>query len=264
MTVLNVRTFGFPEIRRDGQPRRAWLGAAVQQIDPALGAALGLDPASGLLVNDVRAGSPAAAAGLRPGDVILAFDGQALAKVRDLNKRLLYARPGASAVLTVLRDGRTSMLQFILSERAEPADIQAGPAADGADKTTAPSKTASSPDAHPSAAAPFGIVVEEASASRGERRTEADRGGTIGAVSPDSPAAALGLRSGDRILAVGSTSVADGLHLHELLQRAKGHTVALLVQRSGDRQQYLVLSDRRDASGARAPDQSVSAIGGPF
>jgi S1-C subfamily serine protease len=92
---------------RDGRIRRGYVGVAGQNVllDPAASRALGL-PGGGVVVASVEPGSPAFAAGVRPGDVIVAFDGEPVAGIDGLHRLLLEQRIGVPAVLGVLREGR--------------------------------------------------------------------------------------------------------------------------------------------------------------
>jgi serine protease Do len=78
-------------LRAQGSVDRGWLGVSVQPLDRKFARYLGTDTLQGILIGDVEEGSPAAAAGLVPGDVLLSFGGQRLAaeNADDLNTFIL-------------------------------------------------------------------------------------------------------------------------------------------------------------------------------
>lgn len=77
-----------PQLRERGQVTRGWLGVAIQPITPELGKKFSLKQANGALVSEVTEGSPAEQAGLKQGDVIVAFDD----KKRQVLHRLASSR----------------------------------------------------------------------------------------------------------------------------------------------------------------------------
>lgn len=77
---------------------------------------VGLPPAQGLLVTEVKAGGPAEQAGLRPGDLITAINGKPLEPTDSLLAVLANNRPGDRVVLTVVRQNETLKLEVTLSE----------------------------------------------------------------------------------------------------------------------------------------------------
>ena len=79
----------------------------VQDVTPEVAATLGLSPASGAVVEAIEPGSPAAAAGLRRGDVILTVNGRPITGSSELRYRIGLLRLGSPLELTVLRDGQT-------------------------------------------------------------------------------------------------------------------------------------------------------------
>jgi TPR repeat protein len=83
--------------------QRGWLGIRMDPLEAPLAASLGLDNAGGALVLDAIAGSPLAQSGIRFGDVIVALNGQAIAGVGDLLRRVSSIAPGGGAVLDVWR-----------------------------------------------------------------------------------------------------------------------------------------------------------------
>jgi len=93
------------ELMRDGRVRRAWIGIAggARPVPPLVAASLGRDRA--VEVVEVIGDSPAARAGLRPEDLIVAIDGSAVRGVDDLQRLMDGGRIGADVSLTVVRSG---------------------------------------------------------------------------------------------------------------------------------------------------------------
>lgn len=85
---------------------RAWIGMTGQQVTPDLAEGLGLERPAGVLVADLHPGGPADRAGLRPGDVITAFDSRSVGGVSEFQFRLATRQVGQEVPLTVLRKGR--------------------------------------------------------------------------------------------------------------------------------------------------------------
>src|SRR5688500_9748760 len=94
-----------------GEVRRGKLGVTIQGITPALAESLGLSGTSGALVGDVESGSPAAKAGVKPGDVITAINGEAVKDSNVLRNEIAQLQPGTNVKVTVLRDGKEQVLE---------------------------------------------------------------------------------------------------------------------------------------------------------
>lgn len=90
-----------PQLLTTGKVERGRLGAAIQTVDPAMAKALGMPKPTGALVSAVQAGSPAARAGLVPGDVILRVDGQPIEDAHELPRAIARRRPGTKVTLHV-------------------------------------------------------------------------------------------------------------------------------------------------------------------
>jgi len=105
--AVNTARFVAARLIRDGHIRRARLGIEAQSVpvDPALARRQGLAVPGGVLVASVEAGGPAARAGVAPGDVIVAFDGEPITGIDELHKLLTDARVGVEVPLAVLRRG---------------------------------------------------------------------------------------------------------------------------------------------------------------
>jgi S1-C subfamily serine protease len=115
----NTAQFVASRLLRDGKLRRSYIGIAGQNvpIPPALARANKLAVRSGVLVASVEVGSPAAAAGLRRGDVLLACDGLPLTGIDDLHRQLTEDRIGVATRVVLLRDGARRELTVVPSER---------------------------------------------------------------------------------------------------------------------------------------------------
>ncbi|MCE3004641.1 MAG: trypsin-like peptidase domain-containing protein, partial [Xanthomonadaceae bacterium] len=98
------------QLREHGRVERGWLGVEIQAVTDEIAQGLGLDAARGALVAAVEPGSPAAAAGLAPGDVVTAFAGVPVAEVRDLTRAVARAADGERASIEVWRDGARRQL----------------------------------------------------------------------------------------------------------------------------------------------------------
>jgi S1-C subfamily serine protease len=107
-TVLSVAS----RLMRDGRVRRSYIGVAGQQtpIPRALARANQIAVSSGVLVVSTETGSPAEAAGLQPGDVILAFADTAVSGIDDLHRLLTEDRIGERTTTVVLRRGARRQL----------------------------------------------------------------------------------------------------------------------------------------------------------
>ena len=214
-------------LREKGSIARGWLGVQIQGVTPEIAAAVGLDKPAGAIVSEVMPDSPAAKAGLQPGDVILAFDGKAVDHLRDL-PRLVAATPiGGKADVTLWRDHAK---QTVTVEVAKLADDQVAanddqpeaPAASPADTVVTLGLTLAS--LTPDLRQQFGIP-------------ETISGVVVTSVADDGPAAKRGLQPGDVIEQVGSDPVATPQQVAKLAKAAHAenrNAVLLLVNRQGD------------------------------
>lgn len=110
------------DLRDDGQVERGWLGVQIQPVTDELAQAFGLDGAKGALVSSVGDGTPAKAAGLKDGDIILEWNGKTVEKFKDL-PRLVAASPvGSSVKMTVWRD--QARKPFTVKLAALPSDAK--------------------------------------------------------------------------------------------------------------------------------------------
>jgi serine protease Do len=100
----------------DGEVRRGRLGVTVQGVTSDIAEGLHLNEVAGALVNSVDGDSPAARAGLQPGDVITAINGTRVLDSNELRNRIAHLGPNAKVDLTVVREGKPQQLSATLEE----------------------------------------------------------------------------------------------------------------------------------------------------
>lgn len=103
------------QLKTSGKVTRSYLGVMLQDIDRNLADAYKLPKPEGSLINQVSPKSPAAKAGLKPGDVILKLDGNSISRTSDLIYRLNRIAPNQTIQLEVLRDDKIRTIAATLS-----------------------------------------------------------------------------------------------------------------------------------------------------
>ena len=127
---INQASAILPQLREKGRVSRGYIGVTLQDVDADLQRSLDLGAAAGALVEDVTTGSPGARAGIRIYDVIVAVDGKPVAGNDQLIQLIAGRTPGTTAMLQVVRDGRTLNVPVKLAERPprerRPAEMPRG------------------------------------------------------------------------------------------------------------------------------------------
>ena len=108
------------ELRQFGEVRRGSIGyVEIAPLTPQMAADLGVSSTSGLLVQGMRRDSSAYEGGLRPGDVIVTFNGNAITDGGQLMRLVQDARIGSTATMTVIREGRRLDLRIPIQSTAQ-------------------------------------------------------------------------------------------------------------------------------------------------
>jgi len=107
----------YEKIRAGERIARGWLGVEPREISRSAAARLGLDEPRGALVAGVVVPSPAERAGMRPGDVIIEWDGKPIGNPTDLKIAVARTQPGARVTVRVIRQGRSRQLAVTVGER---------------------------------------------------------------------------------------------------------------------------------------------------
>jgi Do/DeqQ family serine protease len=221
----NMAKHVMSELATNGHVRRAKLGVTVQPMTADLARGMQLEDARGALVNDVQADGPAAAAGIRRGDVILAVNGVAVASSNDLRNQVSSLAPGSSADVSLIRDGRKQSLTVKLGEveTQMTRDDSSGRGEAGG----------------------LGIRVTPMTpelASRLEVPASTD-GLVVDQVDPNGVAAAAGIQPGDIIRQIDGKPVKSPSDLRDVYHAKSDRPALVLVQRHD--QTYYAAVERR-------------------
>jgi len=210
------------QLKEKGSVTRAYIGVQVQPVTAGIAESLGMKNATGALVDEAQADTPAAKAGVQAGDVITAVNGTAIKDSRSLAREISAMAPGSSAKLDILRKGEQTSISVTLAAMPDQPEKQAE--ASEMDKGSAPH---------------LGVAVAPASEVAGA----GNKGVVITAVDPEGPAAEHGLQSGDIILDVGGKSVGSTSELRTALSEAKSggkHDVLMRVK-SADNTRFVAM-----------------------
>ena len=202
--AMNVRD----QLVKTGRVVRGRIGVAVQDLNAQLAESFGLDRPRGALVSSIDDDGPAAASGLKTGDVILGVNGQPIDRFTDLSGIIAGLKPGSTAELRVWRDRKDREIEVQIGELQD-----------------APVRTAGGP--FEERGGKLGLTVRPLTP---EEKQRSDSDGAIVVDEVGSPAAESGIQPGDIILGVNGARIESIEQFREAVDDAPA-TVALLIER---------------------------------
>jgi serine protease Do len=211
------------QLKENGAVTRGWIGVQIQNVTADLADDLNLKDTKGALVAEAQKNSPAAAAGVKSGDVITAVNGETVTDPHDLARRIAAIGPKKTAQLTLIRNGSPMTLDVTLGTM--PKD------------KTASADTPNADDNDNSALAKLGLTL---------RAGHGQNGVVVANVDPDGAAAEKGLKQGDVILEVAGKPVNRPSEVASAIDAAKsdGKKSVLVRVKSNDGERYLTLPAR--------------------
>ncbi|MFZ0837758.1 MAG: Do family serine endopeptidase, partial [Xanthobacteraceae bacterium] len=190
------------QLKDKGAVTRGWLGVQIQPVTAEIADSMGLKSDEGALVAEPQANSPAVKAGIKSGDVITKVNGDAVKDARALARKISTLSPGATANLTIVRGGKEQAIAVPLGEMPKERQAMAGTQ----DREV------------PGADVPkLGLSLAPANQVAGSN----GEGVVVTQVDPNGPAAERGFKTGDVILDVGGTTVANPADVKKALSDAK-------------------------------------------
>ncbi len=213
----------------DHTVHRGWLGVRIQAVTDEIADSLGLAKAEGALVASVAEKGPAQAAGIRPGDVVLRFDGREVTDIRRLPRLVAETTVGKTVPVEVWRQHQDHVIQVTVGRLDEASEkvASAEVAPKGGDKATAPTvKT-------------LGLTLSPLSTELRQKFSLSDsaKGVVILDVDKDSAAADRGLRAGDVIVEAAQQEVTEPGQIAGKIAAEKKSgrkSILLLIERKGD------------------------------
>ena len=205
----------YTELTTKGRVTRGWLGVSIQPLTPELARSFNAKEGKGVLVSDVVPDSPAAKAGVKPGDILLEFDGKKMEAPSDLQRAVGLAVPGQDAKLRIWRELAEKTVDIKIGESQE--DREGSPPRQG----------------RGSAPTPLGLEVRPVTPEVAKQLNLKSSDGVIVArVDEGSAAAEAGVQRGDVIREINRQRVRSMADYERLTKDVKdGDRLTVLLQR---------------------------------
>jgi serine protease DegQ len=213
---INMAMSVVDQLLEFGEVKRGVLGVEITDLTPDVVEALDLDIKEGAVVQRVTKDSSAEKAGIEPGDIIVAVNGESITGMSDLRNTIGLIRAGTKVKIDLVRDGKRRSVTAEISGRSE----QISTAVEGGESSVLEGVEFSTiPESHPASGKVEGVMAS--------------------AVDQNSRAFAAGLRVNDIITAINRRRVRNPEELQEILQELHG-AIALSILRD-NRPVFLIL-----------------------
>jgi len=214
------------QIKSSGKVTRGRMGVKIAEVNKEVAESLGLKSAQGALVSQVESASPADKAGVKPGDIILKFNGITINRSSDL-PRLVGSTPlDAKLTITLWRQGKQIELPISVADLDGEKQARAVGKAKGQDEA----------QADKAAAHLLGLRVSDLDAGQ-KKELGLAAGVLVEAV--DGAAADAGLEEGDVLLQVNNTEIRDSRQFNAVLAKLDSKKPVLLLVRRGEQSQFI-------------------------
>lgn len=213
---INLATHVMEQLVANGEVDRGFVGIATQDLSPELAEALGVKNQGGAVVVNISQGSPAEQAGLLPGDVLVAINGDIVSGASDVRNKIGLLPVGASISFEIFREGKKQKLETKVSSRkAFTATAMVAPENQRLEGIKFGNLDSNSPY--------YGVI----------------EGVQVSEIDQNSLAWRSGLRQGDVITSVNREPVASAESFFELLGQYDGPLLLRIVR--GDSAAFLVI-----------------------
>jgi serine protease Do len=203
------------QLKTKGKVTRGWLGVLIQGVTRDLAESFGMSKPIGALVADIVPDSPAAKSDLKPGDVIVKYNGHALDEMSDLPPMVGATPVGDRATLEIVRDGNRKTVSVVIGE-LPPEGAETGEAA--------------SPETPPSGDLVLGMRLENLGAED-RKALDLDHGLKVTDVT-DGPGKQAGIQAGDVLLQIRGEDIQDVDQLRGIVKNLPADkSVPVLIKR---------------------------------
>ena len=208
------------QLKLEGKVTRGWLGVLIQNVTRDLAESFGMSKPAGALVSEILPDSPAADSDLKPGDIIVKYDGTELDKMSDLPPLVGVTPINKAVELEVIRQGETIDIEVTIGELPGDNELLAG---------------MKQPEEETEA---LGMTVEDLSDEQRES-LQVEHGVLVTKIVPG-PAQRAGILEQDVILQIQGTSVTDTTSFVKIIEELPDKSVPVLIKRDS-RSTFLAL-----------------------
>ncbi|MCB1498292.1 MAG: DegQ family serine endoprotease [Bauldia sp.] len=229
-TAVNV----INQLREFGETRRGWLGVRIQEVTDEVAEGLSMAEASGALVAGVTDESPAALAGIEPGDVILEFNGHKVKAMHELPRLVADEPIGKEVTVVILRKGAQQDVKVTLGRLEDSEEVAA------IDENAPEAETDQAPPPPPVIAGPLGLTLADLSPDLRDKFGIEDgvNGVIVTDVAENSAAAEKRVQAGDVIVEISQEPVANPADVENRIAALKSDgrksALLLLANKDGD------------------------------
>lgn len=214
---VNMAKGIIPQLRDKGKVTRGWLGVTIQPITADLAESFGLTGEKGALVSEVIPNSPAEKV-LKPGDVILSFNGKDIHEMNELPRQVAAAAVGKDVSMKIFRDGKEEEVTVTVARMSD----------DWGDETSADLSDS------------IGLKVQKNSQELARTlRIKETEGIVITKVKPESQAAAAGLQAGDLVRELNGQRIQTVADYEVALKKGSRDKVARFLIKRGERTMFV-------------------------
>jgi serine protease Do len=227
---INMARTVADQLRKTGKVIRGYMGFYGQDVTPEIAQSLGLQRPQGAIIAQVERDSPAAEAGLQPGDVVLEMNGNPIENYDAFRNAIAALRPGTAVQLLIWRDGKTLEQTVTLGER--PAERGQAKQQQQPPSPRTPQETRQS----------LGLEVQNVTRNLAQRfGYQPGEGVIVTAITPEGPASNAGIRPGDLIVSVNRQPVPSVERFAAAVRAARESGQVLLLIRRGEASQFVVV-----------------------
>lgn len=223
-TPIHLAKTVLGQLKEKGKVTRGWLGVYIQRLTPEMAETLSVPGKKGAVVADVTKDGPAEKAGLRSGDVIVAFDGKAVGDEHELPNLVASTKPGRTIDIKVIREGKEMTIPVTIAEmEGEPSRRAGGP-----DLTKG-----------------MGLTVQDITPEVARHMEIENRMGVlVSSVESGSPADEAGFQEGDIVRQINRQPVSGTAEFQKLVKKIKGGKTTLFLVERGDGRLFLAVKNR--------------------
>ena len=209
------------QLKKSGRVVRGRIGVMIGEVSKDVADALGFSASGGALVRSVDPDGPSAKAGIKPGDIVIDFDGKEIDRVSDLPRTVGSTKPGTRAIVKIWRSGKEKRLTVTVEELLSPAAV-------------ASNKTTPLPEKKPKSTAFSWLGLSVAELPQEIAQKLSIDGGVV-ISSSEGVSRGAGLLTGDVITSVNNKNVISVSQFRTAISNSKkGKVLVFLVRRGAE------------------------------